>query len=281
MKIHIIGLSKSGTTALFYLIKDSSKENIETIFERKALARKRELLESNNDVLLKMLLFPGALKKGEYDELVEISDKNILIIRDPRDNIISELLYYGGYHVTWSKSYEQRQKAIALLKEKEANSKIVSVIRLFEILCDRDREDLNQYMMKRYESVSEFVERYKNVEVVKYEDILQNSLHNLENYLGFSLAPKTQVKSDHAYVIRKKAEGDWKNWFTEEDIVFFKPILEKYMSQFEYPNDWTLSAQPGILAKYSSAYFEKLIENKRNSHRPDHPIKRLLKKLFS
>jgi len=281
MKILIIGLSKSGTTALFYLIKNSFKDNIELIFERKALTKKGELLKSNHNVLLKILLFPGGLEKGDYDELVRSVDRKILIIRDPRDNIISELLYYGAYHITWSKPYKQRKEAITYLKEKEANNQNVSVIKLFEILCDRDRENLKNYMTDRYESVIKFDKRYPEVNIIKYEDMLQNSIGDLERYLGFSLTQQAEIGSTHEYVIRKKTDGDWKNWFTEEDIIFFKPILEKYMRSFSYHSDWTLNANSSILPEHSSEYFEGLINKKRKAQRAKHPIERLFKRFFT
>jgi len=245
------------------------------------LAEKRDLLNSNHHVLLKILLFSGALKKGDYDELVEVADKKILIIRDPRDNIISELLYYGGYHVTWSKPYRDRKKAVALLKEKEAHNQGVSVIKLFEILCDRDKEALSHYMRERYENVIKFMERYPEAHIVKYEDMLQNSIDNLEDYLGFALTQQTEIGTAHEYVIRKKTGGDWKNWFTAEDIIFFKPILERYMDTFDYTPDWTPHAKPSILPEHSSEYFENLVKKKRNAQKPKHSIKRLLKRLFS
>jgi hypothetical protein len=84
--------------------------------------------------------------------------------------------------------------------------------------------------------------------------------------------PKSTGK---AKVARKKAYGDWRNWFTEEDTEVFKPAYLPYMEAIGYDcNDWAVSAQPAIEPEFSSMYMKRLVrENTSN------PIRLLAAKL--
>jgi hypothetical protein len=60
-------------------------------------------------------------------------------------------------------------------------------------------------------------------------------------------------------VIRKKASGDWRHWFTEEDITLFKPAFTPYMEFIGYDcEDWSLDPRPIIEPEYSSVYMQSL-----------------------
>ena len=66
--------------------------------------------------------------------------------------------------------------------------------------------------------------------------------------------PKSTGK---AKVIRKKASGDWRHWFTEEDISLFMPAYREYMGLIGYDyDDWNLSSNPTIEPQYSSIYMQ-------------------------
>ena len=83
----------------------------------------------------------------------------------------------------------------------------------------------------------------------------------LNEYLGFDVkadgeVPQSTVK---AKVGRKKAAGDWRLWFTEQDVELFKPAYKNYMELIGYDwNDWTLSEDPVIEPEYSSGYIRNL-----------------------
>ena len=83
----------------------------------------------------------------------------------------------------------------------------------------------------------------------------------LNDYLGFEVkadgqVPQTTVKSQ---VLRNKAAGDWRLWYTEQDVELFKPAYKNYMELIGYDwYDWTLSANPVIEPEYSSVYIQNL-----------------------
>ena len=67
------------------------------------------------------------------------------------------------------------------------------------------------------------------------------------------------VSTGKAKVVRKKATGDWRHWFTEEDVALYKPAYLPYMKFVGYDcEDWTLMTNPTIEPEYSSAYMQNL-----------------------
>jgi len=83
------------------------------------------------------------------------------------------------------------------------------------------------------------------------------------NYLGFEVQDDTEVPDStwNAKVIRKKATGDWRHWFTEEDVELFKSAYLPYMELMGYDcDDWALGPDPVIDPEYSSVYMQGLTE---------------------
>ena len=114
--------------------------------------------------------------------------------------------------------------------------------------------------------------------------MVEKNLKALNDYLGFKVQDDAEVPSSSgkAKVIRKKASGDWRHWFTEEDVALFKPAFAPYMAIIGYdPDDWTLSPQPVIEPEYASVYMQNLprkaTKNKIQRYL-DSTIQRLIKR---
>jgi hypothetical protein len=294
-RILIVGLSKSGTTALFYKIKGSMPKGTTTFFEPKEDKQLFHKLNNNIccKVLLKENLFFTKSTKSFFDKIYYIFDKKIFIVRDPRDNMISRMLY-SGYFDLFAKNPERKLKnMIEILKNKEKYPNKISFIDtykllarntnifeyLFNIRCYKNRDFLKMFkyffrgyytpiIKEEYELRCDvpikFIKEYPNYFIFKYEDMVDNiNVNYLEKFIGMKLR-NTSVDKIHLRVVRSKSYGAWRNWFTEEDIKFFKPILKGYMLKYGYDfNDWKLNAKPKILSKNSSDYYKKLINERR------------------
>jgi hypothetical protein len=61
----------------------------------------------------------------------------------------------------------------------------------------------------------------------------------LNAYLGFETESDAEVPSGTGKekVVRKKAYGDWRHWYTEDDVVFFKSAYTPYMEIVGYDCD--------------------------------------------
>jgi hypothetical protein len=90
----------------------------------------------------------------------------------------------------------------------------------------------------------------------------------LNDYLGFEVAEKAEVpvSTGKAKVVRKKAAGDWRNWFVDEDVSLFKPAFIPYMQVVGYDcDDWNLSPEPVIEPRFSSEYMQSLPRNAKKN----------------
>jgi hypothetical protein len=98
-----------------------------------------------------------------------------------------------------------------------------------------------------------------------YENMIGKNFDGLNGYLGFEVEADGEVprSTGKAKVVRKKAVGDWRHWFTEEDVKLFKPAYLAYMELVGYDgDDWALSPNPVIESKYSSEYMKGLLRRR-------------------
>ena len=128
-------------------------------------------------------------------------------------------------------------------------------------------EDVIEKERARYQAMHDFVKSVGSEWFIfNYEDMIDKKFDALHEYLGFEIKddaeiPKTTKKSK---VSRRKAYGDWRNWFTEEDVVFYKPVYLPYMELIGYDcKDWTLCSEPVIDTQYSSKYIKGLVRKNR------------------
>ena len=113
MKILVIGNPKTGTSILFYKIKNSLPESTRTEFE--PAKYKPQPKDNETGVLMKTLILSA--QKADYNSFKEF-DKKILLIRDPRDMLVSAILF-----IQWAtnafKDKKFIDKFVKILKKKE------------------------------------------------------------------------------------------------------------------------------------------------------------------
>ena len=71
------------------------------------------------------------------------------------------------------------------------------------------------------------------------------------------------VEDAYDHVTRTKGSHDWKNWFTEADIAFFRPQLAGYMQTYGYADDWALSDAPCIRPEHGSEFVRRSVAIRR------------------
>ncbi len=256
-KTLIVGAAKSGTTALYFNIKNSLPKNIICLFEPKKFVKDNYNL--NQVILAKILLSPEC----NYESFMSFENK-IFISRDPRDRIISELLYVIGFHFHEMKIDESSLVDFYnLLKIKEKNSSEVSFKDLFY-----HSEKIQQFLLKGYKKSLEFISLYEDFFLLKYEDFCMDNNIDLQNYLTIKLSNNKNVDNEYSRVVRTKSFGGWKDWFTEDDIVFFKPLFNDYMKEFNYDSTiWNLNKTQSVLSQHGSSYFLNLLNQRRKGLR--------------
>jgi len=202
-------------------------------------------------------VFQEHLNKEHYD-------RKIWMARDPRDAAVSRMLY------RWHKGFRGQKKQyeahldLVLKKEKDPNS-----VPFYEICrytghsgWPRTVAQVVEEEQHRYQQMVKFVnELGKDWFLFTFEDMVAGKFEALNNYLEFEVQADATVPSasGKAKVIRKKSTGDWRHWFTKEDVELFKPAFRPYLELIGYdPADWTPDPDAIIEPEYSSLYMKRL-----------------------
>lgn len=200
--------------------------------------------------------FMEHLEKEHYD-------RKIWMARDPRDAAVSRMLY--RWHRGYDGCKQQFDKQLELVLKKEQDPRSIP----FSEICRysghdgiRTVADMLDEERRRYQQMSEFVKGLGNDWILfRFEDMVAKKFDELNEYLGFEVDADANVPSasGKAKVIRKKDSGDWRHWFTAEDMELFKPVFLPYMELIGYDcDDWTPDPNPVIEPEFSSVYMQKL-----------------------
>jgi hypothetical protein len=263
MKILILGLGKSGTTAMVYKVAGGLPNchafsggqpgkhtgNYENaVYKHTYEERKGKSFD----------LYKEHLKKESYD-------RKIWMARDPRDAAVSRMLY--RWHKGHKGSKKQCEAHLERVLKKEKDPASIS----FAELCrysgrnawPRSIEDVVDQERVRYDRMHAFVKELgDDWFLFKYEDMIDGNFESLNEYLGFAVKADGEVPAStgKAKVVRKKASGDWRQWFTEQDVELFKPAYRNYMELIGYDlDDWALDENAVIEPEYSSVYMQNLL----------------------
>ncbi len=264
-KIVIFGQYKSGTTGLLFKIRNSLPKNTRMLLEPKTYTPRRN--DDKRFILAKVIAgITDGKETADYESFMHF-DKKIYIVRDPRDWIVSALLFIIQQEPTIYKNDNNVYKIIEILKKKEKDPKSISVVKVIEhiisFIPNRSTELLRRQLFERYNWVFEFEKRLDNYCTIKYEDFVEDKLTDVERYLGIKLTGAAQVDNQYGHVARTKSYGDWKNWYTEEDIEFFKPIFSGYMDKFGYEDEWKLNEEQIIKPEFCTEYVKKTVKMRR------------------
>jgi hypothetical protein len=97
----------------------------------------------------------------------------------------------------------------------------------------------------------------------RYEDFVDGKLGDLSAYLGRDVVNREAGEDSWlSHIIRSKGWGDWRHWFTADDLEFFRPRFERYMDHFGY-TDWSLAIDPVIDPAKSSEFISRKLEERK------------------
>lgn len=266
MKILIAGLSKTGTTGLYFKIKHSIPGPVRTLFEPRHFKPLPE--DEQTTVLAKILL-----GRPELLEIFGDFDRKIGLIRDPRDTMISRMLYRTGFHGGYIFEDAHVNRLKRLFQAKEERGSRVSLMDILRLHCELSgyRETIDSFRndeQKRLDKIQLLVADNPEIHTIKYEDFVADDLISPEAYLGFPLNGDADADDEGRHVARTKASGDWKNWFLAEDVEFFRPVFEPFLSRNGYDLSWDRPQNAQVLPANGSQYFQKLVDAQRAFMRP-------------
>ena len=210
---------------------------------------------SSANVLAKIVIGrPGAFDYTSFREF----DKKIMIVRDPRDNVVSRVLY-GPCATEAFRNDEAKIAAFAdALLRKEAEPSSTSMLEIIALFSRLTGQDWAMRLSSLYDLALDFHRTNGGFLVHTYEDFIAGRYAAIEDYLDIALpSGEADVTAQYAHVIRIKAANDWRNWFTAEDVAFFRPHLAPFMRAYGYPDDWTLATEPHIRPAHGSQFVRR------------------------
>ncbi len=275
MKIVIYGLAKSGTTALFYKLKNSLPPDTLCLFEPRAFdprAAKPKGLKAllgrgrEPDVLAKVLPFrPQA--PADVDSFAHF-DRQILLVRDPRDRLVSRLLY-GVYLSNFCRQDDKVRAFLAPLEQKERDARSVSVISLLRTFAALNGESFSfdewaaSHALHSVRRPLEFHDRREDIFLFEYEAMVDGRFGALEEYVGAPLRGAATVAPELHRVTRTRGYGNWRDWFTPEDIEYLRPVMQPFLDRYYGGAGWELNPSPAVAAEHGSRYVERIVNDRR------------------
>lgn len=255
LNILVIGLAKSGTSILMYRISKGIA-NAQEYFEPRAeagqadIAFHQEVCRRPGHAVVKIVYHPN--QPEQLQQIIPLYDKVVWIIRDPRDQMISEFFY------VWFREHAPAQElflqALARTRQKESDPATVPFYQLAGLVFPPRRQE------RIYNKVLRVLESLRpHLFVLHYEDLMGSQLEALHRYLGFSINTRAQVSIHYRRVARSRKADNWRRWFTPEDVAVYQPILHSYLDALGYdPNDWALTPVSALPAREGSEYMIRL-----------------------
>jgi hypothetical protein len=258
MRIVIVGLGKSGTTALLYAIRSAMPAGTEIIFEPHA-----PVAVSSRDAVAKVLLHPSfTIPHAFYRQF----DRIVLLVRDPRDLLISKALYRLFGARTLHADPAKLEQYLALLRAKEADPRSISLTRinaLFQSLVGPTLHSDEGLARLLGDAVS-FHLAFPGCTVFKYESMVAGQFDSLARQLSLDAQAMTpDVPQALHRVFRSGRSGNWRDWFCPEDVEHYRPLLSAYMSRYGYADAWELNPEPRIPPEECTGYVARLIRERR------------------
>ncbi len=259
MKILIVGPGKSGTTALLYKIASAIPDC--KVYQG---GRPGSHPRNHPNAIYKHTMNPhkgrGPEVFQQHVDTIEY-DKCIWITRDPRDRLISASLF--RWHAGAGQPDDQFRECLRLLEQKEKAPRSVSFHRINRLGVGGKRQTLEEMIASvghHHEVLTRFATEVDDRWLAfKYEDLVDGRFDTLSRHLGVEIQAGAEVPRSERRIVRRKGYGDWRHWFTEEDVEVFRPIMEPFMKAAGYDTeDWRLDAEPQLDPEFASAYVRRI-----------------------
>jgi hypothetical protein len=226
----VTGLARSGTTALFTCLREALPPTTITFFEPRTEDQFAGILSYSGPAhtLTKALIGYITSESGFVRDFFP----NILIVRDPRDQIVSELLY-RFYDFKLHGDRAGYEKGYAMLEQKVNEPSSISTVDLFNQLGDLVGRPGMELLWRKVAWVVEYREAFQP-HVLLYESFVEGKVSELESFLGFKVSTGINVDTEFKRVARTRSHGEWKAWLTDDDLAFVNEHAGYLMEQFGY-----------------------------------------------
>jgi hypothetical protein len=245
----VLGSGKSGTSGLYLCLKQSAetyfRKPFDAVFEPHST---EEALEARASLSICKILLERFVKFEGRERVLRHFQKRVAIIRDPRDNVISRLMWNISMRIGRADK-KGAETLLAALRQKEADPDSVSVYRLYEIAApvvggfktmpgkSYDNWSYTDAARKLAYSPVTLLSGGWDGLVIKYEDFINRKFEALEAYLGFPVLAQFEMPKKTTRILRTAQYNNWVNWFLDEDYTYFVEPRRRELEMLGY-EDW-------------------------------------------
>jgi len=257
LKVCILAMAKSGSTALFQAIRTRMSGEVVERFEPKTLDDVRGY-KREQQVLTKVMPLSRD-DAGNWEEGFRHFDHRLVLVRDPRDLILSGMFFkpQGEKSTLWHDD-DQLDGLIRRLKMKidapEAHN-------MFGEVMDDFSANRSAKIATNYQKLQEQIR--DGGRLIMYDDLVTGNLDSLWQDLRL---PREPLKSDNRWnhVPRTKASGNWRRWIRAADVATLRPHVDPVLQMFEgLDQNWDLAKSPLLTPAESIDYIVKTVNMTR------------------
>ena len=209
------------------------------------------------NVLAKIVIgLPGEFDYASFRQF----DRKIMMVRDPRDKSSA---VFSMHPVRRRRSARTRRRSPPLPARCSARKPIPVVYpswlcpTCFVVSTDWTGAF---WLTMLHDLALDFHRANDDSLVYSYEDFIAGRYAAIEDYPPFALpGGEADVTAQYEHVVRTKMANDWKNWFTADDVAYFRPRVAAFMRAYGYADDWTLATEPQISAAHGSEFVRRSI----------------------
>lgn len=266
-RILVLGKAKTGTTYLSKMLQQALAP-CDFVLEPKSAEFVRTLFDEGGDrnVVIKIIYEhwdhrPNLRRALLANEMPIRFNKKLLIVRDPRDELLSRLLYIVKPLKDQDRlTAESLERWLRVLKAKEADPESLSVTSLITQLDEIFGTRFLKSFQRHLNDFSTFFAGLpKGIHVVRYEDLIDGQVGKLQHYLGFDVNLAVERDDHIERTLRSGAAGNWRAAFTEDDVQTLCPMMEDFLRAASYDTRHDIVSESLPTSDWSE-YVEQLAE---------------------
>ncbi len=292
----VLGRAKTGTTFIAKSIEAACPATPARFIMEPEMQRdiNRAAKASNSSTLIMKVLFDhwdkqlDALNELAAEQAPPIFHARIAIVRDPRDEVISRLMYRPFNLLLSGRARPKDVERWAnILEQREQNHAItfLDVQKAFTTLFPntRDPADEIRNIASLCMGYADYLKQNQRIfTTLRYEDAVANDFSAIEPALGWKVS-KTRNLGRFGYTKRSGAATNWAKWFHPSDLEAIKDLMEQPCAELGY-SDWTTPADIDrtIEPEHHSEYARGLLRQYRRQGGAARAfIQRLRSRLFA
>jgi hypothetical protein len=268
----VIGLAKSGTTVISSTIKKSlglpafymEKKHAHFFTSKKVAASSAMVKLLFEDWVTR----PNILNAIVANEFPVKFQKSVAIIRDPRDVILSFLLWRSAIELALYQP-DKIEPWLDVLRRKETHPQELTLVDLHSELSRILSKPIQiRSLRPKLQKYNALITRWRDkpLHVVRYEDFIDGNHKALEAYLGTTITDDRDP-GIFVNVPRSKSHGNWKSFFTPKDVTTCRQIFGTILTDGGY-EDTGLTPVDSLSPDLFSRYVEKVFHAIKDRNPP-------------